>query len=276
MEKAFQTLVQKRVVIDTSSTLTVCQIRRESKKLVVEVTTSINGGLVVSIVMVSAKQLATPVKFPPLTGGHLDRRANGAVISNVKRQTKKHWIHQPIGHAMQPIKLLAVFVLSCSLISTSGCDSLQSLFSKKGKKTKLTKAEIKRMIKESEKDLPHRLDENFTLTKITLDYGGTLNGWYTVSDDLTAKLRRVGNLKIEEKMRENIEKIDLDDCDVPEEIQQILEQDDFAIQYILEDKYGLPIASVVVSKETMDGEQRIGRTQQNPFAVRNVSKNGGK
>ena len=109
-----------------------------------------------------------------------------------------------------------------------------------------------------------------------MDYGGTLNGWYTVSDELTAQLRRIGSVKIEEKMRENIEKLDLDDCDVPEQIVQILEQDEFAIQYILEDRYGLPIASVVVSKETMEGQERIGRPHQNPFAVRNVSKQGGK
>ena len=175
---------------------------------------------------------------------------------------------------MQFKNTITTATLSIVLFSTTGCSYLESLFDKKDKK--LTKAEIKRMIKESEKDLPHRLDENFTLTKITLDYGGTLNGWYTVSDELTAQLRRIGNLKIEEKMRENIEKIDLEDCNVPEQVIQILEQEDFAIQYILEDRYGLPIASVVISKETMEGEERIGRPQQNPFAVRKVSKKGGK
>lgn len=175
---------------------------------------------------------------------------------------------------MQFQKTLTIAALALLIGSTSGCGSLEDLFGEKQNEGKLTKAEIKRMIKDTEKDLPHRLDENFTLTKITLDYGGTLNGWYTVGDDLTSKLRRIGKVKIEEKMRENIAKLDLDACDVPEQIQQILEQEEFAIQYILEDKYGLPIASVVVSKETMDGEQRIGRQQQNPFAVRNVSKRG--
>lgn len=165
--------------------------------------------------------------------------------------------------------------LAFALLCSTGCGQLQSLFA--GKKTeKLTRAEVKRMIKETEKDLPHRLDENFTLTKITMDYGGTLNGWYTVSDDLTAKLRKIGHVKIEEEMRKNIEKLDLDACNVPEQVIQILEQDEFALQYILEDKYGLPIASIVVSKETLDGEQRVGRTQDNPFAVRNVSKKGAK
>ncbi|MDV6033049.1 MAG: hypothetical protein F9B45_23780 [Phycisphaera sp. RhM] len=177
---------------------------------------------------------------------------------------------------MQFNSRLATAVLSLVLVASSGCSYVESLFNKKSGDNKLSKAEIKRMIKESEKDLPHRLDENFTLTKITMDYGGTLNGWYTVSDELTAQLRRIGSVKIEEAMRENIEKLDLDDCDVPEQIIQILEQDEFAIQYILEDKYGLPIASVVISKETMDGEERIGRPQQNPFAVRNVSTKAGK
>ncbi|WP_372894359.1 hypothetical protein [Stieleria sp.] len=177
---------------------------------------------------------------------------------------------------MQFNSRLTTAVLSLVLVASSGCSYVESLFNKKSGDNKLSKAEIKRMIKESEKDLPHRLDENFTLTKITMDYGGTLNGWYTVSDELTAQLRRIGNVKIEEAMRENIEKLDLDDCNVPEQVIQILEQDDFAIQYILEDKYGLPIASVVISKETMEGEERIGRPQQNPFAVRNVSKKGGK
>ncbi|MCS7465603.1 hypothetical protein NZK35_02820 [Stieleria sp. ICT_E10.1] len=177
---------------------------------------------------------------------------------------------------MQFNSRLTTTVLSLVLVASSGCSYVESLFNKKSGDNKLSKAEIKRMIKESENDLPHRLDENFTLTKITMDYGGTLNGWYTVSDELTAQLRRIGNVKIEEAMRENIEKLDLDDCDVPEQIIQILEQDEFAIQYILEDKYGLPIASVVISKETMDGEERIGRPQQNPFAVRNVSNKGGK
>ncbi|QDV40234.1 hypothetical protein Enr13x_00400 [Stieleria neptunia] len=171
---------------------------------------------------------------------------------------------------------LITAVLSLTLVASSGCNYLNSLMNKKPDDQKLSKAEIKRMIKESEKDLPHRLDENFTLTKITMDYGGTLNGWYTVSDELTAQLRKIGNVKIEEKMRENIEKLDLDDCDVPEQIIEILEQDDFAIQYILEDRYGLPIASVVISKETLEGEQRVGRPQQNPFAVRNVSQKGDK
>ena len=177
---------------------------------------------------------------------------------------------------MQLNPRLTTTVLSLVLVASSGCSYLESLLNKKTDDHKLSKAEIKRMIKESEKDLPHRLDENFTLTKITMDYGGTLNGWYTVSDELTAQLRRIGSVKIEEKMRENIEKLDLDDCDVPEQIVQILEQDEFAIQYILEDRYGLPIASVVVSKETMEGQERIGRPHQNPFAVRNVSKQGGK
>lgn len=139
----------------------------------------------------------------------------------------------------------------------------------------MSKSEIKRMIKESEKDLPHRLNDDLTLTKITMDYGGTLNGWYTVSDDLTAQLRRVGNVKIEEQMRKNIEELDLESCQVPEQVIQILEQDDYALQYILEDRYGLSIASVVVSKETMEGKERVGRAQQNPFAVRNVSKTNG-
>ena len=165
--------------------------------------------------------------------------------------------------------------LLSSLLLCSGCGQLESLFAVK-KDGKLSRAEIKRMIKESEKDLPHRLDENLTLTKITMDYGGTLNGWYTVSDDLTAKLRKVGHVKIEEEMRKNIEKIDLKACDVPDQIVQILEQDEFALQYILEDKFGLPIASIVVSKETIEGEERVGRPQENPFAVRNVSKQGDK
>ena len=169
---------------------------------------------------------------------------------------------------MQLNPRLTTTVLSLVLVASSGCSYLESLLNKKTDDHKLSKAEIKRMIKESEKDLPHRLDENFTLTKITMDYGGTLNGWYTVSDELTAQLRRIGSVKIEEKMRENIEKLDLDDCDVPEQIVQILEQDEFAIQYILEDRYGLPIASVVVSKETMEGQERIGRPHGRPFRFR--------
>ena len=168
-----------------------------------------------------------------------------------------------------PSKTLPTWIaLFALLLFAPGCEFLQ--WNKK--KDKLTRSDIKRMIKEGESDLPIQLDEHLTLEKITLDYSGMINGWYTVSDELTASLRRVGNVKIEEKMNENIEKLDLDKCGVPEEIQELFEQQDFAIQYILEDKYGLHIASVVVSKETMQGDERVGQTQSNPFAVRNVSR----
>ncbi len=165
-------------------------------------------------------------------------------------------------------------VLLLSLLFAPGCSYLESLFGEK--KTRFTTAEIKRMIKDCEKDLPHRIDDNLTLTKITLDYGGTVNAWYTVSDELTAGLRRVGNVKIEEQMKKNIENIDLDSCGAPEELKTLFSQESFAMQYILEDKYGLQLASVVVSEETMNGDERVGRPQENPFAVRSVSKSGDK
>lgn len=173
---------------------------------------------------------------------------------------------------MQFKKSTTIAFLSTVLLFSTGCDSLNSLSGATGDK-KLTRAEVKRMIKDSESELPLSIDEHFTLTKFTLDYGGTLNGWCTVSDELTAKLRKIGNVKIEEAMRENLTKLDLEKSDVPEQVIELIEQEEFAIQYILEDKYGLPIASIVVSKETLEGDVRVGRTQQNPFAVRNVSKN---
>ncbi|MCA9139231.1 MAG: hypothetical protein KDB00_20800 [Planctomycetales bacterium] len=172
-------------------------------------------------------------------------------------------------------KTIKIAIVTFVFLFSSGCDSLNSMSGKTDDK-KLTRGEINRLIKDAEDDLPYRIDDDFMLTKLTLDYSGTLNGWIVVSDELTAKLRKVGNVKIEETMRDNVSNVDLHSSSVPEKVVQIIEQDDFAIQYIFEDKYGLPIASVVVSKETLDGESRIGRTQDNPFAIRNVSKNSDK
>lgn len=172
---------------------------------------------------------------------------------------------------------LFALMISASLMTSGGCQYVMSQMQpdsgseREKKKKRLTKGDIKGAIADSREELPYRIDDDLLLTRIDMDFTGNINGWYQVSDSMTAKLRKIGSVKIEQRMREAVTNLDLEKSEVPEQLRQILEQEEYAIQYIFEDRYGLPIASVVVSKETMDGEQRVGRAHENPFAVRNVS-----
>lgn len=174
---------------------------------------------------------------------------------------------------------LATALLVSSLTFLSGCGDLNSLLAKAGlfaakDSGRLSKSEIKREIAKCKEDLPYQIDENFELKDITLDFSGNIVGWYRVSDDMADKLRRIGSVRLKEHTDKAMEDLDLDNSGAPPQIKRLLMQDDVAIQYIMEDRYGSPLASFMVSKQTLKGEERVGKTQQNPFAVREVSGKG--
>jgi hypothetical protein len=164
--------------------------------------------------------------------------------------------------------------LSLVLLSSSGGWYLYSWSG--GPSIELTKREIKRQIERCQHELPYEIDDHFTLTKITLDYSGTLSWWYTVSDEKAAEFRKVGSVKLKEHAKKTIKNVDLEASGAPPRVRELLFQDNIAIQYILEDKYGTHLASLMISQEALEGKERIGRLQQNPFAVSNVSKRVGK
>lgn len=168
-------------------------------------------------------------------------------------------------------------LLACTavLLFTPGCGDLTSMFSKSGNE-KLTKAEIKRIIEKEQKLLPLQIDEHSTLRKIAVDFNGNINAWITVSAEAAATFRTVGTVKVKEVCRKTVSEMDLEDSELPEGLKRLMLQEGVSLQYIVEDRYGSVIASVMVSEEALDGKQTVGDLQKNPFAVRNVSKSSSK
>ena len=176
---------------------------------------------------------------------------------------------------MDNARKFVLIACSAALLFTTGCDSLTSLFGKGGY-GKLTKAEMRRIIEKEQDLLPIEIDEHSTLNKVSVDFSGNVNAWVTVSDEAAAIFRQVGTVKVKEACKEAVAELDLENTELPGGLKHLMMQEGVALQYILEDRYGTVIASIMVSEEALEGKETVGEEQKNPFAVRNVSKKGNK
>lgn len=186
---------------------------------------------------------------------------------------------------MRPFRTLKSLPLIALLGAISGCepfaakdDAAAALAERRKQASEqealpLTPEQIKQAVGEVQQTLPIEIDDDLKLTQITCDFNGSVTFWYRTSDELTRKFRAIGTQKFKAKMKESIEKIDLDGGDLPPEIVRIIRQDDISLQYVFEDRYQTHLGSFSVNGSSVSGGQHVGSTQTNPFAVRKVSAN---
>jgi hypothetical protein len=75
-------------------------------------------------------------------------------------------------------------------------------------------------------------------------------------------------------MKKLIEDFDVERYDLPEELGELLRQDHINLQYVFENRYQTYLGSFSLNRSTLDGDERMGKAQTNPFAVQNVSLRG--
>ncbi|MEO1618085.1 MAG: hypothetical protein AAFV88_19685 [Planctomycetota bacterium] len=144
----------------------------------------------------------------------------------------------------------------------------------RGKVDRMTLTEIRNAVDELQEILPYEMDEDLTLARITVDFNGSLCFWYRASDDLTVKFRKIGWERFKQNAEKFVEDFEFNFDEMPPRLAKLIQQDTISLQYIFEDRYESHLGSFSINDSSMEGEKREGQTQENPFAVRNVSASG--
>lgn len=139
---------------------------------------------------------------------------------------------------------------------------------------KMSIAEVKRSVEELQDILPYVIDEDLTLARLTVDFNGSVSFWYRTSDELTVQFRRIGWERFKEQAQALIEGFEFDYDEMPPRLAKLIQQDSISLQFIFEDRYESHLGSFSINDSAIAGEQREGHTQENPFAIRNVSAAG--
>ncbi|MEM0927591.1 MAG: hypothetical protein AAGJ83_16210 [Planctomycetota bacterium] len=139
---------------------------------------------------------------------------------------------------------------------------------------KMSIAEVKRAVAELQDILPYVIDEDLTLARLTADFNGSVTFWYRTSDELTVKFRQIGWERFKDQAQALIEGFEFDYDEMPPRLAKLIQQDSISLQFIFEDRYESHLGSFSINDSAIAGEEREGHTQENPFAIRNVSAAG--
>ncbi|MEM6470757.1 MAG: hypothetical protein AAF802_14455 [Planctomycetota bacterium] len=180
-------------------------------------------------------------------------------------------------------------LLFCAVVlaAITGCDAIGSkkaanrlaerrANSEEGGKQikKMSIAEVKRAVAELQDMLPYVIDDDLTLARLTVDFNGSVSFWYRTSDELTVQFRKIGWERFKDQAQELIEGFEFNYEEMPPRLATLIQQDSISLQFIFEDRYESHLGSFSINESAIAGEQREGHTQDNPFAVRNVSASG--